>query len=98
MPFRFPTGVFNPLRLPPLALQLRFVSRFLNKRNTALAPDYITWSAGIGYALRDVEMRLDAVNINNQRPPVSESELGDAQYYLLPARSIFASMRWTLGS
>jgi len=39
-------------------------------------PDYITWSAGIGYALQGVEIRLDAVNINNQRPPVSESELG----------------------
>jgi iron complex outermembrane receptor protein len=72
-------------------------SRFLNKRNTAVAPDYITWSAGIGYALQNVEIRLDGVNINNQRPPVSESELGDAQYYLLPARSIFASMRWTPG-
>jgi len=73
-------------------------SRFLDKRNNAPAPDYITWSAGIGYVLGDVEIRVDGVNINNQRPPVSESELGDAQYYLLPARSLFASMRWTPGA
>ncbi len=73
-------------------------SRFLNKRNTALAPDYLTLSAGIGYILRDVEIRLDGTNLNNQRPPVAESELGDAQYYLMPARSLALSARWTPGS
>jgi len=72
-------------------------SRFLNKRNTALAPDYITWSAGIGYALGNVELRVDGTNLNDQRPPVAESELGDAQYYLMPARRVEVSARWLLG-
>ncbi len=72
-------------------------SRFLNKRNTALAPDYLTWSAGIGYRLRNVEIRLDGWNINDQRPPVAESELGDAQYYRLPARSFLLSARFLIG-
>lgn len=73
-------------------------SRFLNRRNTALAPDYLTWSAGLGYRMRSVEIRLDGYNLNDQRPPVSESELGDAQYYRLPARRIELSARWLLGS
>ena len=73
-------------------------SRFLNKRNTALAPAYLTWSAGVGYCLPDFEIRLDGWNLNDQRAPVAESELGDAQYYLLPARTILLSARWTPGN
>ncbi len=60
--------------------------RFLNKRNTALSPAYTTWSAGIGYRFEAWEIRLDGENLNDTRPPVAESELGDAQYYRLPAR------------
>jgi len=73
-------------------------SRFLDRRNTALAPAYLTWDAGVGYRLRAVEIRLDGRNLGDRRPPVAESELGDAQYYLLPARSILLSARWTPGN
>ena len=66
--------------------------RFLNKRNTALAPDYTTWSAGLGYRFGTWEVRLDGENLNDTRPPVSESELGDSQYYRLPARSVRLSL------
>jgi outer membrane receptor protein involved in Fe transport len=62
--------------------------RFLNQRNTALAPAYSTWSAGVGYRFPGWELRLDGENLNDVRPPVSESELGDAQYYRLPARTL----------
>ncbi|HEV8583150.1 MAG TPA: TonB-dependent receptor [Thermoanaerobaculia bacterium] len=61
--------------------------RFLNKRNTALAPDYTTWAAGVGYRFGNWEVRLDGENLDDTRPPVAESELGDAQYYRLPART-----------
>lgn len=70
-------------------------SRFLNKRNTAKVPAYTTWSAGVGYRSGRWEVRVDGTNLNNQRPPVSESELGDAQYYRLPARRITLSGRTT---
>ncbi|HEV2851858.1 MAG TPA: TonB-dependent receptor [Thermoanaerobaculia bacterium] len=66
--------------------------RFLNKRNTALAPDYTTWSAGLGYRFNTWEVRLDGENLNDTRPPVAESELGDAQYYRLPARTFRLSL------
>lgn len=68
--------------------------RWLNMRNTAPAKSYTTWSAGLGYRMTRGELRLDGHNLTNVRPPVAESELGDAQYYLLPARSFDVSYRW----
>lgn len=62
--------------------------RFLNKRNTALAPSYTAWSAGIGYRQERWDLRLTGENLGDTRPAVSESELGDAQYYRLPARRL----------
>ncbi len=63
-------------------------SRFLNKRNTASADPYVTLAAGVGYRTAAWELRVDGRNLTNQRPPVAESELGDAQYYRLPARRL----------
>ena len=60
--------------------------RYLNKRNTALAPGFTTLDLGIGYRLSRYEVRLDGRNLGDRRDPISESELGDAQYYRLPAR------------
>jgi iron complex outermembrane receptor protein len=69
-------------------------SRYLNKRNTAHADSYTTWSAGIGYRFGHSEIRVDGVNLHNSRDPISESELGDAQYYLLPSRTFLATFSW----
>ena len=68
-------------------VQLNWVgSRFLNKRNTALADAYGTVSASLGWRAEKWEVRLDGRNLNDARDPVAESELGDAQYYRLNAR------------
>ncbi len=67
--------------------------RFLNKRNTALTPSFPLWNAGVGYRFGKSEVRLDGSNLSNERDPVTESELGDAQYYRQPARSY--SITWT---
>ncbi len=69
--------------------------RFLNKRNTALAKAFSTWSAGVGYRFASYEVRVDGTNLSNERAPISESELGDAQYYLMPARAYRLSLRAT---
>jgi iron complex outermembrane receptor protein len=61
--------------------------RFLNRRNTALTSSYTTWGASAGYRFSNWEIRLSGENLNDTRPPVAESELGDAQYYILPART-----------
>ena len=63
-------------------------NRYLNKRNTALAPGFATFDAGVGYRLRRAEFRLDGKNLGNRRDAVSESEFGDAQYYRMPARTV----------
>jgi outer membrane receptor protein involved in Fe transport len=60
--------------------------RFLNKRNTALAAPFTTVDIGVGYRFDRYELRLDGRNLGDARDPISESELGDAQYYRLPAR------------
>jgi outer membrane receptor protein involved in Fe transport len=62
--------------------------RFLNKRNTALAPSYTTYSAGLGYRFERWDLRVQGENLSDERDPVAESELGDAQYYRLPARNV----------
>ncbi len=68
-------------------------SRYLNKRNTALAGGFGDFSAGLGYRTERWEIRVDGWNLINRRDPVAESELGDAQYYLLPARRVNATLR-----
>ena len=66
--------------------------RYLNKRNSALAPKFVTVDAGIGYRTRGAEFRLDGRNLSNRRDPVSESEFGDAQYYRMTARTVQAGI------
>jgi outer membrane receptor protein involved in Fe transport len=89
--------VYAPPRGVLGLVQLQFVgSRFLNKRNTALADGYTTVTAALGYRSGRWDVRLDGRNLGNTRPPISESELGDAQYYRLPARrfDVTASVRF----
>jgi iron complex outermembrane recepter protein len=73
-------------------------SRYLNKRNTALAEQFTTWGMGIGWRGDRWEVRLDGTNLNNRRDPVSESEYADeagaASYYLLTERRIWGSFTW----
>ena len=72
-------------------------ARYLNKRNTALADGYNTFDAGIGYRHGQWELRVDGTNLGDRRDPSAESELGDAQYYRLPARAAWASFRFDFG-
>jgi outer membrane receptor for ferrienterochelin and colicin len=67
--------------------------RFLNMRNTALADGFATVGISAGYRSPRWELRVDARNLADRRDPISESELGDAQYYLLPSRRVDATFR-----
>jgi outer membrane receptor protein involved in Fe transport len=62
----------------------------MNKRNTVVADSYETWDVSIGYLFGDWDFSLVGYNLGDERPPVAESELGESQYYRLPARSIEA--------
>jgi len=69
-------------------------SRYLNKRNTAIAPSYDTLDASLGWRFEHLEIAAGAHNLTDTRPPVSESELGESQYYRLPARSYELIVTW----
>jgi outer membrane receptor protein involved in Fe transport len=63
-------------------------SRYLNKRNTALAASFVTLGALVGFRTDRLEVRLAGRNLADRRDPVAESELGDAQYYRLFPRRV----------
>jgi outer membrane receptor protein involved in Fe transport len=69
-------------------------SRYLNMRNTALADGYATLDVGIGYRTGRWEFLVNGRNLTDNRSPISESELGDAQYYLLPAVRVDGGLRF----
>ncbi|HEX4896278.1 MAG TPA: TonB-dependent receptor [Solimonas sp.] len=62
--------------------------RWLNQRNTVRAGDYETLDAAVGYRVGRFEISLRGNNLTDQRDAVSESELGDAQYFRMPARTV----------
>ena len=61
------------------------------ERNTALADGFATVGIGVGYRTPRWELRVDGRNLADRRDPVSESEIGDAQYYLMPSRRVDVS-------
>ncbi|HET7843375.1 MAG TPA: TonB-dependent receptor [Xanthomonadales bacterium] len=62
--------------------------RWLNKRNTARAAPYTVFDASFGYRFESWEFRATGYNLDDDRDPVAESELGDAQYYRLHGRTL----------
>ena len=71
----------------------RVGQRFLNKGNTSVADAYTMLDAGIAYRFDRWTLRLDGTNLGDARAPVAESEIGDAQFYRLPGRSVILSAR-----
>ncbi len=69
-------------------------ARYLNKRNTALAPGFTSWSAGVGWRAERWEVRLDGENLSDRRDPIAESELADASYYRLEGRRVWLTFDW----
>jgi iron complex outermembrane recepter protein len=68
-------------------------SRYLDKRNRALAGGFPSFGLSAGYRTGRWEFRVDSHNLLDRRDPVAESEMGDAQYYLLPSRRVDAGLR-----
>jgi len=62
--------------------------RFLDRRNTATATAYVTVDVAAGTRLGAVEVWAAGRNLTDRRDPVTESELGEGQYYRLPSRSL----------
>jgi iron complex outermembrane receptor protein len=85
--------IYAPPRGLTGLVELNYVgSRFLDKRNRAPVEGYTTLSVGAGYRAGRWELRLDGRNLTDRRDPVSESELGDSQYYRMVARRVDAAV------
>jgi len=88
--------IYSPVKGFQGSFVLNYIGeRFLNKRNTALADSFATLSLGAGYRFGRSVVRFDIENVTDERDPISESEIGDAQYYLQPARNFRAG--WQFG-
>ena len=68
--------------------------RFLDEVNTAVVPSYATVSAGVRYRASNWEIRVDGRNLNDERAPLSLSEMGSGAYYFLPARRVDARVSY----
>jgi iron complex outermembrane recepter protein len=58
-----------------------------------MADGFASVGISAGYRTPRWELRIDARNLNDRRDPISESELGDAQYYLLPSRRVDGTLK-----
>jgi len=87
--------VYAPARGFNGSLEARYTGGiFMDKRNRAPYGGYTTLAAGLGYRAARWEFRLKGDNLTDRRDPVAESEMGDAQYYLLPGRRVTASVSY----
>ncbi|HEX8233917.1 MAG TPA: TonB-dependent receptor [Caulobacteraceae bacterium] len=76
---------------------VRYVGeRFLNKGNSVVADAYTTLDISAGYRFADWTVRVVGENLTDRRDPVAESELGDAQFYTLPGRTVWVELHHSL--
>ena len=85
--------VYAPARGFTGLVEVRYTGGIvLDKRNRAPYGGYTTLAAGLGYRAARWEFRVKGDNLTDRRDPVAESEMGDAQYYLLPGRRVTATV------
>lgn len=67
---------------------------WLNDLNTFEAPGYALVDASIGYRFQRVTATILGSNLGNRRDAVQVSELGEGQFYRLPARRVDLTLTW----
>ena len=69
--------------------------RFLNKGNSVTAEDYTAIDARVGWKFAGGwGAFVEGENLTDRRDPVTESELGDAQFYRMPGRRIVGTISY----
>ena len=88
--YLFSTGLFYaPAQGFTADAVLRYTgSRYYDPENSVKAGAFTTYDAGLGYRFGTWSLDLQGRNLNDRRDPVANSELGDSQSYLLPARFV----------
>jgi outer membrane receptor protein involved in Fe transport len=69
-------------------------SHWLNSTNTAEAPAYAIVDASLGYRFERFTLSILGSNLGDRRDAVQLSELGEGQFYRMPARRIDARLSW----
>lgn len=69
--------------------------RYFDPENTVSAAPFFTWDAGVGYRFDRWSLTLEGRNLNDARDVVSNSELGESESYILPARSFMLTASLT---
>jgi iron complex outermembrane receptor protein len=67
---------------------------WLNSLNTFEAPAYAVVDASLGYRFERFTVSILASNLGDRRDAVQTSELGEGQFYRLPARRVNATLTW----
>lgn len=60
--------------------------RYFDPENTVSAKAFVTWDASVGYRFDAWSLTLQGRNLNDARDAVSNSELGNSESYIMPAR------------
>ncbi len=55
-------------------------------------PAFYEWDAGISWENEWLRVAVNARNLGDNRRPVTESEIGDSQYYIAPPRRFVAEL------
>ena len=66
--------------------------RPFNRRNTAFAKEYTEWDAGAWVRYRQLRLNVTGRNLSDDRHVVSESDIGDSQFYPAPPRRVVAEL------
>jgi outer membrane receptor protein involved in Fe transport len=69
--------------------------RPFNRRNTFFAESYSEVDAGLSAAMRGFRVAVTGRNLGDDRHVVTESELGDAQFYPAPPRRFIAEVGYS---
>ncbi|HMF94416.1 MAG TPA: TonB-dependent receptor, partial [Vicinamibacterales bacterium] len=67
---------------------------WLNSLNTFEAPAYAVIDASVGYRFPRFTLAVLGSNLGDRRDAVQLSELGEGQFYRLPARRVDATLTW----
>ncbi len=70
--------------------------RYLDEENEAPTPSYVTLDAAVGYKFGRCDVSVSGTNLTDRRPPVTQSEFGDGSFYLLPARTVWVQLQYSL--
>ncbi len=84
----------SPLGLGAWAALRYQGERPFNRRNTFFADAFTEWDAGASYERGAWRVAVTGRNLGDDRHVVTESEIGDSQFYVAPPRRVTGEVAW----